>query len=273
MEIKWICPVWGMDLSNTSAVISQVTAAGYDGLEIGFPVKENEKQTALLGLAKSKGLIVIAQHYDTEGESPEEYLASFTEHLQFLASLDPYFINSQTGKDYFTIPENARILQQAFTIEKQTGVRIIHETHRGKFSYSISGMSEYLRQFPSLRITADLSHYCAVSESFLQSPRQKEWVKQLVSRTDHIHARVGYTQGPQVNDPRAPEWEQALNYHLQWWDAIIAAKAGSGMITITPEFGPAPYMQQMPYSGQPVASPWEVNLFMKQILSSRYILQ
>ena len=234
MKVKFICPTWGMDITNVSSVISQIKEAGYDGVEIGFLLKENQKQKEILQAASEENLIVIAQHYDTEKEIFNEYLDSYSEHLYFLASLNPYFINAQTGKDYFSFDENCLILEKAFAIEKETGVKIIHETHRGKFSYSIDALEKYLNQFRQLRITADFSHYCVVSESFLQSDRQQEWISDAIKRTDHIHARVGYTQGPQVNDPRAEEWKEALNYHLQWWDAIIEQNKHKDIFTITP---------------------------------------
>ncbi len=32
----------------------------------------------------------------------------------------------------------------------------------------------------------------------------------VIESTVHVHARVGYEQGPQVPDPRLPEWRYAL---------------------------------------------------------------
>ena len=43
MQVKFICPTWGMDVNNAVSVISQINQAGYDGVEIGFPLKENQK--------------------------------------------------------------------------------------------------------------------------------------------------------------------------------------------------------------------------------------
>jgi hypothetical protein len=97
-------------------------------------------------------------------------------------------------------------------------------------------------------------------------------MRAAVARADHIHARVGFPQGPQVNDPRAPEWTEALDHHLAWWDAIVAEhrRRKSDALTITPEFGPAPYMPAMPYSREPLSNQWEVNLYMKDLLRARY---
>ncbi|HAS19048.1 MAG TPA: xylose isomerase, partial [Flavobacteriaceae bacterium] len=41
-----------------------------------------------------------------------------------------------------------------------------------------------------------------------------------LNRTEHVHARVGFEEGPQVNDPQAPEWKKALERHLNLWETI-----------------------------------------------------
>ena len=51
-----------------------------------------------------------------------------------------------------------------------------------------------------------------------------------------ISDRVGYDHGPQVPDPRAPDW---LEYMDVIWEK--AALAGVEEITMTPEHGPPNY--------------------------------
>jgi hypothetical protein len=48
----------------------------------------------------------------------------------------------------------------------------------------------------------------------------------------------------------------------------LALKAKT--LTITCEFGPYPYMPQLPFSQHNVSDLWEVNLFMKSFLQKRY---
>ena len=123
---------------------------------------------------------------------------------------------------------------------------------------------------PSLSITADFSHWCNVSESLLED--QQEAIDLATKHTVHIHARVGHTQGPQVTDPRLSEWQPALNAHVNWWQEIINYQRtlGTETFTITPEFGPAPYMPHVPYTQQPLANQWDINQWMMEYL--RYTL-
>jgi hypothetical protein len=71
----------------------------------------------------------------------------------------------------------------------------------------------------------------------------------------HVHARVGHAQGPQVNDPRAPEWATELAAHERWWDLCWAAQERRGLAesTLTPEFGPPTYQPTAPYTRAPLA--------------------
>ena len=92
-----------------------------------------------------------------------------------------------------------------------------------------------------------------------------------MERTEHLHARVGYPEGPQVSDPRITQWQPALQAHLKWWDKIAERKKQENeILTITPEFGPFPYMIPLPQSGEPIANQWDVNLFMMNLLRKRY---
>ena len=127
-----------------------------------------------------------------------------------------------------------------------------------------------LDRFPAMKMTADLSHWVNVSESFLEEYPQE--MERVIAHSAHIHARVGFLEGLQIPDPRAPEWSVAVEHHLGWWDRIIEVQRleGQSLITISPEFGPYPYMPILPFKKTPIANQWEINLFMKNTLKERY---
>ena len=83
--------------------------------------------------------------------------------------------------------------------------------------------------------------------------------------TRHIHARVGYAEGPQVPDPRAPEYLSALERHEGWWDQIITEQTRRGVtsITVEPEHGTDGYQQRLPYTMVETADIWEVNKWIR----------
>jgi hypothetical protein len=100
---------------------------------------------------------------------------------------------------------------------------------------------------------------------------QPETMRMALSRTDHIHARIGHQEGPQVNDPRAPEWADAVKAHYAWWDEIVKRKAAEGLpVTVLTEFGPPTYLPTVPYTFQPLADQWDINVYMMKTLRERY---
>jgi sugar phosphate isomerase/epimerase len=271
MKVLFFCPVWGSSDLPIEVFVEKVKRSGYDGVEISLPLEDHSLQEHILKAIENQGLEFIAQHYETANPDPEMHLAEYCRRLENLIGAKPLFVNSQTGKDWFSFEQNQKLIAAAWVISERGGVRILHETHRGKFSFNAALTLKYLEADPDLRIAADFSHWCVVSESLLED--QNEALTLAISRADHIHARIGHAEGPQISDPRAPEWKQVLEAHLGWWDRIIECHRikGTSVFTITPEFGPAPYMPLLPYTGMPVASQWEINVYMMHLLRERYV--
>ncbi|MGE5377509.1 MAG: hypothetical protein ACM3XO_20820 [Bacteroidota bacterium] len=140
------------------------------------------------------------------------------------------------------------------------------ETHRGRPTYSAIETCKYLQAVPGLRLTADFSHWMVVHESDLAD--QPGNLELAISHTGYIHARVGYAEGPQIPDPRAPEWQQAVNSHLKLWQAVVDRfkQEGRDRLYVMPEFGPPAYMHTMPFTNQPVGDVWEQNVYMRDLL-------
>ena len=84
--------------------------------------------------------------------------------------------------------------------------------------------------------------------------------------------RVGFTQSPQIPDPRSLFWQEQVNFFLKIWEQIIDHQklSGTAVFTITPEFGPPPYMWVNAKDNEPVASQWDINLFMKDLLIQKF---
>jgi sugar phosphate isomerase/epimerase len=270
MNILFFCPLWGSSDLPIDIFMEKAKKSGYDGVEVSLPLNDSQRQEKILKAIEKQGMAFIAQHYETTNSDPQMHLVEYRSRLEHLVEAKPILVNTQTGKDWFSYEQNQKLIAAAKTISEKSGVRIIHETHRGKFSFNAHSTARYLDADPTLRIAADFSHWCVVSESLLED--QKESLALAISRTDHIHARVGYAEGPQISDPRAPEWEPALDIHLGWWDQIIDChkKKETAVFTITPEFGPAPYMPALPFTKMPVASQWDINVYMMDLLRERY---
>ncbi|MFP5040041.1 sugar phosphate isomerase/epimerase family protein [Parasediminibacterium sp. JCM 36343] len=269
MQLLFFCPRWGQEHTSWDSFLLNVKNAGYDGIEASLPFDEAEKKEILDGLEKH-GLKLIAQHWETVAKDFGTHCKEYEQRLLNLASAKPLLINTQTGKDYYTFEQNEKLIAIARGVAAATGIKVVHETHRGKFSFAAHIAQQYFEKIDDLRITLDISHWCNTAETFLHD--QEEAVDLAILRADHIHSRVGYTEGPQITDPRAPEWKYALDFHLQCWDKIVDTKQkeNAPLLTITPEFGAPPYLPLLPYTQQPVVSQWDVNVFMMNLLRARY---
>jgi hypothetical protein len=204
--------------------------------------------------------------------TPKEHLDYFKQMVDGAAHNTrqrPLYINCHSGRDYFSFEENKAFIDYTLDVSRQTGIRIMHETHRSRMLFAAPVARHFIEAVPDLRLTFDVSHWCNVSESLLAD--QASTLNLTLSRVDHIHARIGHPEGPQVNDPRAPEWDNAVKAHFAWWDKVVEWKRQKGEImTFLTEFGPPDYMPTLPYTREPLADQWAINVYMMQTLRKRY---
>jgi hypothetical protein len=198
----------------------------------------------------------------------EESLEEYKSYLIKAIDQKPLAINSHTGSDFLSFEQNMAFISAANDLSIASNIPIYHETHRGRFSYSLPETNKYLEKNSSLKLTLDISHWMVVHESLLKN--RENLLKQVVLKSDHIHARVGFEEGPQVNDPSAPEWKTALHRHLDIWEAVIQKKWNEEKtVTITTEFGPPNYMPTIPFTEKPLSDQWENNIFIMNMLKER----
>jgi sugar phosphate isomerase/epimerase len=267
-NVLFFCPRWGAD-DSWDSFCKRVKEAGYDGVEAGVSSPEAPEANEVLDALRKHGLSLVGQYYQSAEADIEQHASNYEKYLRRLAAMKPLFINAQTGKDYFTFAQNKRLIDIAARVAVDTGVEIVHETHRGKALFAAHITRPFLDQLPAMKLTLDISHWCNVHESLMHD--QVENVDVALGRTRHIHSRVGHPEGPQVNDPRASEWKDVIDAHLQWWDKVAAIHQKNGTtLTITTEFGPPDYMPVLPFTRQPVASQWDINVHMMKLLKARY---
>lgn len=181
MKIKFYAPEWGNTLPFDT-FCQNVKAAGYDGVEMALPFEVKEKQVILSILEKYK-LELIGQYWQSFEKNVDEHAENYEKYLRHLISAKPIFINCQTGKDYFNFEQNKRLFNLAKSISKETGVKIIHETHRGKSLFASHITQEYLTKIADLRICLDISHWCM---NLYWKTNKKPWIWQLPTLTIFI---------------------------------------------------------------------------------------
>lgn len=270
MKIKILSPVWGHEHMGQLDFLNKVRAAGYDGFDTWVPENAILKKQLFDYLQQHEMYIVTHQH-QASGSTFKDFKLSFQKNLRVCAEPEPLLINSHTGRDYFSLQQNLELIDIAHEFSEKSGITVVHETHRGRVGYSPQITDQIFTADKNFLITADFSHWVCVTESFLEN--FSGILSEAIARTKHVHARVGYEEGPQVPDPRAPEWKYAVDHFLTWWDKIVDVNASSKceILPFTTEFGPPPYLQTIPFTNQPVADQFEINCYMKDMLNDRYI--
>jgi sugar phosphate isomerase/epimerase len=257
---------WGFN-GSWDQFCSKIKTDGYDGAEVWYPTEDKSRKEFLEAIKKYN--LKFAFLFGGSDSKYEEHLKQFKATVEQAVTFNPVFINSHSGKDHFTFEQNSAFFEFTNSFSVTSGIPIYHETHRGRILYSAPVARQFIEKHASLRLTLDISHWCNVHESLLSD--QPETIKLALSRTDHIHTRVGHAEGPQVNDPRAPEWTDAVNAHFTWWDNVVTRKRSEGKrLTMLTEFGPVDYLPALPFTRQPVADQWEINKHMLNTLRSRY---
>ncbi|MDH5517407.1 MAG: sugar phosphate isomerase/epimerase [Gammaproteobacteria bacterium] len=266
MQLQLFKTLWGHQGSIHEA-IKQTLAAGMHGIEAAAPDNPVQQQ-AMLELLESSGLSYIAEittagsYVPDRRASLQQHLDSLERKLSYSAPFRPLFANCLGGCDAWPEQKSLEFFDRAIALAKQYHIEISFETHRSRSFFNPWVTQRISQQIPELLITADFSHWCVVCERLMDT--ELDVIHSIADKIKHIHARVGYDQGPQVPDPRAAEYEYALRAHQHWWQIIWQSQINRQFThsTMTPEFGPDGYLHEQPYTREPVADLWELNCWM-----------
>ncbi len=267
MKIKYLCTMWGMEQTKLGVNLNLIKDAGFDGVEMQVPCNDAERNR-LGSLLNDIGLDLVAQ-VRAEGSTVDEQIDFLEKELNRVLGLNTLLTNVHCGKDYWLLAENIRVISNTQRLASELGIKILHETHRARATFCTTSTMDIIDALPEIRFTADFSHWCCVHNSLLQD--QQDSVNRVIERSDYIHARVGSATTPQITDPRAPDWKEAVETHLRWWERIAEhhKDSNSEFLPICSEFGPPEYMVTLPSTGKPIADQWDINCYMKEMLKER----
>ncbi|GAB3263382.1 hypothetical protein GCM10027347_29850 [Larkinella harenae] len=273
MPLRFFCPRWGFEHVPWPTFLRRVKEAGYDGIE-WYPYGETADVGQVAQWLDEYELdLTIVMTVRNAPADFNAYLTVLSEQLADLATVGGkrlLHLSAQTGREYFSSDQVEDCLAICEIVSTRTGIPIYQETHRNKWTYAAHVVAPFLKKYASLPLTLDISHWFCVSESYLED--QAETVELAVRQARHLHARVGHTQGPQVWDPAADEYAEALQAHLAVWDRYVALRREqrAAAITITPEFGPPPYMVKGHKTVPDDEHQFTLNRWMKDFLTQRY---
>jgi sugar phosphate isomerase/epimerase len=266
MQLQLVRHLWGVT-EPWETVFPRIKQAGYTAIEAPLPAQADAERFRQLLKQYQFGYVALIQ---TVGRTMADHLASFYDQVAQSERLPTILITSHCGHDSWDTQTSTAFFAEVLALETTLAVPVGHETHRGRILHHPWSTSRLLDQFPALRLCSDLSHWVVACERLLET--ETEILAQCAERSIHIHARVGYEEGPQVPDPRAPEYQRHLDAHEAWWDQIWQCQANRGdhVSTFTPEYGPPLYAHLLPYSAMPVANIWEICDWQAMRAASRF---
>ena len=266
MRLEIFRTLWGYRGSWQQA-LDEALGAGFDGIEARIP--ETAAQRAINArLLREQNVPYIATLFTStpvlprQSDSPHVHLEDLRRKLDWAAELGPRLVNVLPGNDRWSLSEQVDFFARAVELADASGLKVCFEIHRGRSLYSPWVTLDVIRQVPELRFTSDISHWLVTCERLLDDPADD--LSGFIERVDHIQARVGYDQGPQVPHPGAPEYAEVLAFHQRHWESIWSSQEKRGLqtTTLTPEFGPDGYLHHLPFTDVPVADLWQLNLWM-----------
>lgn len=267
MQLSIFKTMWGFDGSSIEQAVRQLMSANMQGLEGPAP-EDNSLRQHWYEVLQSSKISYIAE-ITTAGSYVPERRATLQQHLDSLEQkllhsleLEPLFITCLGGCDAWTEQQSLEFFKRAMELADKYAINISFETHRSRSLFNPWVTQRVVEKIPQIQLTVDFSHWCVVCERLMNT--ELDVIHGIADNVKHIHARVGYEQGPQVPDPRAPEYQYALRAHQSWWEIIWKAQFNRGLTstTLTPEFGPDGYLHKAPFTNEPVADLWEVNQWM-----------
>jgi hypothetical protein len=274
MKLALFKTLWGHD-GDLASAIGMAREAGFTGIEGPVPADAATFFRQLDGIpwiAEVTTCTPPGEYLPLPHHGVDAHLASLEEGILRSLPGAPLFVTTMAGSDAWGLDDCLRFHEGVLLLQQRHCLVISVETHRGRPTFNPWRTEEILAAFPELRLTCDFSHWCVVTERLVLD-QEPALLEKIARHVHHIHGRVGYAQGPQVPDPRAPEFAAELAAHERWWDVLLGAMCDRGMeiATITPESGPDGYLQCQPFTRTPVADLWEINRWLGRRQLDRHL--
>lgn len=275
-------------------MLDQLRAKGYSGIEASLAdlggCTAARRDTVAALAARDLKLVagVYSSWVDYEGSWEDLHLpaaaqlaSAVTEVTELARVLEGNehvlaHVNVHSGGDGWGLDETVQFFRDAESLESllpsapaaQRGGHaaespsLSYETHRARPLGNLFTAAQVCEIVPNLRLTLDFSHWVVAAERLVgyHSAMERQLLGFLAQRVDHIHARVGSPQSPQIAGPREAESDdtQCREVHHALWQQCWQAQIDRGRrwVSATPEYGPPPYTP-LNSSGEPVYSVWE----------------
>lgn len=289
MRLRVLRSSWGLAGLKTrpSVVFKNLQTHGFDGLEASLSDIGDSKaeRAAFVAAAREQGLTLVLSAYSSwpSYEGPFDDTLGVGDHVDGLmreiqeisdlhaahsSTISSVTAHSGTDNwdDAYSLDFFETIHERVSSLGQGAVPRLTHETHRGRILCCPFATARVLKKLSGkLRLTSDFSHWVVKSERLLDTPKESKMLRDEVAPfVDHLHARIGTPQHPQVANIASPHCAAAAERFYSFWEDVWSAKlaaaaAGPGgrshpnldeeVVTATVEYGPIEYDAHGNYAG------------------------
>jgi hypothetical protein len=270
VELQVFQSLWAMERLPMNAArewsraeqIARIAEAGFQGVGVEFLPDAPEQECAL---ALEHGLRIIALCFPQSVADLEPVLAGVDrigrEHVDH--------VDLQPNVRPFTVAECLPYVHGWQELAAAAGIELYVETHRDRMTTDLLFTLQLLDAVPSLRVTADLSHFVV--------GREFEWpvdevnhglIHRILDRASAYHGRVASREQVQlqVSFPHHRPW---VDLFASWWEEgfrrFRATAAPDAALTFMTELGPPEWYAMTGPSGEELSDRWAEALQLREL--------
>ena len=131
MKLLFLYTQWGSENLPLEDFFVIVKEAGYDGIDTWMPEDVNERRK-IISLLDQYKLKMVSHQHQAKGNTIDEYCKSLKYYLSLSLECNPILINSHSGRDYFSLDDQLKVIDTCEEFSVKNNITVAHETHRGR---------------------------------------------------------------------------------------------------------------------------------------------
>jgi len=258
--------IWGMenlpevDLEGALGdAMDRIAAAGFDG--VGVSLMRADRAEAVAAEVHARGWSFEAIGFVRDR-------ADVARGIERAEALGAHHLNLQIMTRLDKVADAVALLADFEAEAARSSIPVFYETHRGRLTNDLLFVCRILDAMPTLRLTADLSHYPLVHEMPLPAPpADLERMSKVIAHAWAFHGRVCGSHQVQVSI-EAPQHQGWVDQFKSWWRegfaSWIARSGPDAELTFMSELGP-PHYAITDGEGRELSDRWREAVMLKDI--------